>query len=117
MDSDVGIWGVWAYLIVLIVLPAWWLNAVILYTNYSTFHKILMVPVCFIAPIAMTLLWPFIVMQSGIIGFSGPGEYQAPYNWYLNELFGNYSSFVWSGITIFIIYGIQSKIKDTYENT
>lgn len=103
-------------LIIVLVLPAWLMWIVFKHMSFSTWKKVFLVPVCLIAPFLVTALWPLALKMSGIIGFTGPGDYQPPYGWYAQELFGRFSDYVWVSLTGLAILGfrglLNSKGKD-----
>lgn len=86
-----------------VLLPAWLIYVVFRYTRLRVVWKLLLIPVSVIAPFIVSLLWPLIIKLSGLVKFTGPGDYDAPYTWYANELFGDYSAYVWATLTTFTI--------------
>ncbi len=98
-------------LLIFIVLPGWLVWLVFKYTSLSRWKKALLLPVCLIAPLLVTELWPFIMKTSEIIKFTGPGNYQPPYSWYRHELFGRFSEFVWVSVTVLAILVLQGVLK------
>ncbi len=98
-------------LLIFIVLPGWLVWLVFKYTSLSRWKKALLLPVCLIAPFLVTAFWPFVLKASGIIKFTGPGDYQSPYSWYAQELFGGYSDYVWVSITALAILVLRGVLK------
>ncbi|EAR20703.1 hypothetical protein NB231_12471 [Nitrococcus mobilis Nb-231] len=59
-------------------------------------------------------MWPLIIKLSGVVGFTGPGDYDAPYTWYATELFGYYSDYVWVALTSVVILILHRAAKSTW---
>ena len=98
-------------IVVGVVLPAWLLILVFRYGKLSTLKKLLLVPVCIIGPFLWMLFWPLVLQLSGLIRMTPDGS-PAPYLWVANELFGDWSEYVWVGITtavFFIIHYILNR--------
>jgi len=98
-------------LIIFIVLPGSLIWLVFKYTTFARWKKALLLPVCLIAPFLVTAFWPFALKVSGIIKLTGPGDYQAPYGWYAQELFGRFSDYVWITLTVLVILVLRSVLK------
>jgi hypothetical protein len=71
-------------------------------TNFKLWAKFLFIPICFIAPFSSTALWPFLIKYSGFIGATG-GDGTISYQFIASKLFGEYSDFVWAGITTVLV--------------
>ena len=98
-------------LLIFVVLPGWLVWLVFKYTSLSRWKKALLLPVCLIAPFLVTAFWPFVLKASGIIKFTGPGDYQPAYSWYAQELFGRFSDYVWVSLTALTILVLRSVLK------
>lgn len=96
-----------------VVLPAWLIYVVFRYTRLRAVWKLLLIPVSVIAPFIVSLLWPLIIKLSGLVKFTGPGNYDAPYTWYANELFGDYSAYVWATMTVLATLVLHRIAKST----
>ncbi len=98
-------------IIILIVLPIILLYIVFRRTKQKTWVKIALIPVCLISPLIATAAWPLLIQLSGIMGATG-GDGKVPYGIIATKLFGDYSEYVWGGITsimVFLIYKNQNK--------
>lgn len=98
-------------LLIFIVLPGWLIWLVFRYTSLSRWKKYILLPICLISPLLATAFWPFVLKSSGIINFTGPGDYQPPYSWYAQELFGRVSDYVWVSITALAILALRGVLK------
>jgi len=98
-------------IVIFLVLPIWLLVIVFKYSGFSKFKKVVFVPVCVVAPFIVSLAWPLAIKLSGIVGFTGPGEYDAPYTWYATELFGEFSEYVWATLTTIAVLVIHKLVK------
>lgn len=90
-------------IVVGVVLPAWLLILVFRYGKLSTFRKLLLVPVCIVGPFLSMLFWPFVLQLSGLVRITPDGS-PAPYLWVANELFGDWSEYVWVSISTVVVF-------------
>lgn len=98
-------------LLAFVVLPVWLISTIFKYTRSSLLKKVLLVPVCLVAPLLLSAFWPLALKLSGIIQFTGSGDYQPPYSWYANELPGRYSDYVWVGLTTTVTWVFHAVLK------
>ena len=97
-------------LLILMVLPGWLIWLLFKYTSLSRWKKALLLPVCLIAPLLVTPIWPFLLAEFEIIKLTGPGD-QLSYSWYRYELFGRFSDYVWMSVTALAILILQGVLK------
>ena len=95
-------------MIMLIVLPAALIYIVFKRTHLKMWAKLLLIPVCIVAPLLTTALWPYLVKISGFIGATG-GDGTVPYDFVASKLFGDFSDYVWTGITTALVFFIFKK--------
>lgn len=88
--------------IILFVLPAALIYVVFARTSLKPWVKILLIPACLIAPLLATLLWPLLIKVSGFVGATG-GDGTVPYTVIATELLGDYSEYVWGGMTTILV--------------
>lgn len=93
-------------IIVGVVLPAWLLTLVFRYGKLSTPKKLLLVPVCIVGPFLSMLFWPLVLQLSGLIRITPDGS-PVSYLWVANELFGDWSEYVWVGISTVVAFIIH----------
>lgn len=101
-------------MVVGVVLPAWLLVIVFRYTKFSNIKKVFLIPVCIIGPFLSMLFWPLVLQLSGIIRMTPDGA-SPSYLWVANELFGDWSEYVWVGIStafVFIIHHIGKRRRE-----
>ena len=101
-------------IVVGVVLPAWLLILVFRYTKFPILKKLLLVPVCIISPFLSMLVWPLALQLSGLIRMMPYGS-SAPYFWVANELFGDWSEYVWAGISTVVVFIIHHIVKSKRE--
>ena len=89
-------------LIMGLVLPAVLIFVVFRRTTLRLWTKIILIPACIIAPLLATALWPFLIKISGFIGATG-GDGTVLYDFVASKLFGDYSDYIWVGITAVIV--------------
>jgi len=106
-----GFFFAFPVMVVGIVLPVWLLFLVFRYTKFSTIKKALLVPVCILGPFLSVLFWPFVLQSSGIIKMTPDGATAPPYFLVANELFGDWSEYVWVGISTVAVFIIHNIIK------
>lgn len=88
--------------VVFVVLPAVLIYIVFARTNYRPWQKIALVPLCLVGPTVASALWPLLLKISGLIRATG-GDGSVPYAVVATGLFGDYSEYVWGGITTIVI--------------
>jgi hypothetical protein len=98
-------------LLIFVVLPLWLTQVVLSYTHLARWKKVALIPLCMVSPLLVTAFWPFALKISGIIKFTGPKNFEAPYSWYASGLFGVYSDYVWAGLTAASIYLLRAALK------
>jgi hypothetical protein len=89
-------------LIAFVVLPAALIYIVFGRTHFRLWAKVFLIPACLIGPLLATALWPFLIKISGFIGATG-GDGTVPYDFVASKLFGDYSDYVWAGITAILV--------------
>lgn len=98
-------------IVIFLVLPIWLLVIVFRYSGISNLKKVALVPVCIVAPFVVSFIWPLAIKLSGVVGFTGPGEFDAPYMWYGTELFGEFSEYVWATLTTIAVFVVHKTVK------
>lgn len=88
--------------VVFVVLPAVLIYIVFTRTNCRMWQKILLVPLCVVSPTVASALWPLFLKTSGLIGATGE-DGSVPYAVVATGLFGDYSEYVWGGITTIVV--------------
>lgn len=88
--------------ILLFVLPAVLIYVVFARTSLKLWVKVLLIPICLIAPLLATELWPLLIKVSGFVGATG-GDGTLSYTEIATKLFGDYSDYVWGGITTILV--------------
>ena len=109
-----GFFFAFPVMVVGIVLPMWLFFLVFRYTKLSTIKKVLLIPACIIGPFLSMLFWPLILQLSGIIKMTPDGA-SPPYLWVANELLGDWSEYVWVGISTVVVFIIHNIIKKDRE--
>jgi hypothetical protein len=100
-------------IILIVVLPAVLIYVVFARTSLKLWVKVLLIPICLIAPLLATWLWPFLIKVSGFVGATG-GDGTLSYTEITEKLFGDYSDYVWGGITtilVLLIYRLLGRKK------
>lgn len=59
-------------------------------------------PICLIAPLLATALWPFLIKVGGFVGAIG-GNGTLSYTEIADKLLGDYSDYLWGGITTILV--------------
>ena len=88
--------------VILFILPIVLIYIVFVRTQYKFWIKVALIPVCLIAPLVASLFWPFLLKTSGLVSATG-SDGTVPYTVVATELFGDYSEYVWGGITTIIV--------------
>ncbi|HEX20111.1 MAG TPA: hypothetical protein ENG78_04760 [Acidiferrobacteraceae bacterium] len=103
-------------IVVLVILPVILLIVLFRRTKYKTWLKIVLTPVCLLGPVAATTAWPLLIHLSGVVGATG-GDGKVTYDIIATKIFGDYSEYVWGGITTIIVFLIYRKtgLKSTSE--
>ena len=96
-------------IVVFVALPTWLLVLVFRYTQLPVLKKWLFVPVCILGPFISTLAWPLILQFSGLT-FMTPDGSRPPYLWLATGLLGDWSEYVWGGLTTATVYIIHRVI-------
>jgi len=107
------VWPGWFYatpgILLVIVMPCFLIYALYRYTSISKLRKIAFTPLCIFAPILIYMLIPLLISISGFIEVSNSDALEKYIA--IGSLFGDYSNYVWTILTGFVVSGIYANLK------
>jgi len=99
-------------ILLVIVMPCFLIFALYRYTSVSKLRKIAYTPLCILGPFLLSTLFPLLISTSGFIQVSNSDAFERYVA--IATLFGDYSNYVWTLLTSFVVYGIYIKLKKDY---
>lgn len=99
-------------ILLVIVMPCFLIFALYRYTSFSKLRKIAYTPLCILGPQLLAMLFPLLISISGFIQVSNYDVFKRYVA--IATLFGDYSDYVWTLLTSFVVYGIYIKLKKDY---
>lgn len=103
-------WAIQTFAI-FVAMPALLLSTVFRHLPIPKVIKVVLVPFCIAGPMLLTMLWPFALSMSGLVQVGGPdGSVSASYET-AYYILGDYSIYLWTGITALVLYKVYSMIR------
>jgi hypothetical protein len=100
---------------VLVLLPALLIYVVFARLELATWKRWTLIPLCLVGPTAMSLLWPALLVVSGIIKWTSNGNPGFLQTFTVaSQMFGDLSAWVWAGITtatVVLIFKMSAQVK------
>ena len=96
-------------ILLFIVMPCFLIFALYKYSPASKLRKIAYTPLCILGPFLICGLIPLLLSISGFFEVSDSGVFERYVA--LSTIFGDYSNYVWTLLTSFVVYGIHKYLK------
>ena len=95
-------------ILLFIVMPCFLIFALYKYSSTSKLRKIAYTPLCILGPFVIWGLIP-LLLSIGFFQVSDSGLFETYVA--LSTIFGDYSNYVWTLLTSFVVYGIYKYLK------
>jgi len=112
-----GIGPAIAPILVFVAMPIVLIFSVYRYTSIPKSRKIILIPVCVVAPVLIASVLPLLVSLSGLVrvgrdGVSGRADYITVY-----RMFGDYSADVWSLFSSIVVCMIAAVLRESRKSS